>query len=123
MHGELRPNWPWVKEGIENIRRRNKAAWLAEDLYAEIRAGMATLYINEEANSFAIVRPTRDPYTGAHGAELLAVYLEEERGPLEEEFFTYLSNAGAEFLQMDSKRIGFSKIGWDIEKIIYRRRI
>lgn len=123
--GKLNRDWPWVKDGIEVIRKRCNAEWLAEDLYCQIKTGKSSLYVNEAMNAFGIIRPIENPYTGEPGLEILDAYapIGEDTDALMDDIEELAKSKGYVFIQMDSIRKGFERKGWTMKKIVYTRRL
>jgi len=42
---QLHDHWPFVRRGLEAIRKKTKPEWLAEDIYSAIRQGNAMLLL------------------------------------------------------------------------------
>lgn len=42
---ELHVYWPLVRPGLERVKAKTKAPWIAEDLYAAVAAGKATMHV------------------------------------------------------------------------------
>ena len=47
---ELRSVWPALQYGLEMVRKSNGEPWIAEDVYAALLHGRASLYIFEDVN-------------------------------------------------------------------------
>jgi len=125
IHGKLATDWPWVRTGIEKIRERDDAPWLAEDLYCQVKLGAASLYVNEARTSFGIMRPITDAISGEIGIEIVCAYAgsDDSYPALMNEIDAMAREAGARYVQMASKWKGFSRMGWGVERIIYRREV
>jgi hypothetical protein len=46
---DLRETWPLLQYGLEEVRRSNGEVWIAEDVYASLLYGQATLYLIHDA--------------------------------------------------------------------------
>jgi len=46
---QLHTVWPWVREGLETIRRKRDESWLPEDVYLQLRSKTAHLMVIEDA--------------------------------------------------------------------------
>lgn len=53
----VRNYWERIKEGLEVVQKKCVVNWIVEDVYANLKAGSAQLYLSED--SFAIVYPER----------------------------------------------------------------
>jgi hypothetical protein len=55
---DLQDTWKVVLPGLQIVHRKSKATWIPEDVYAQLRAGRATLhlaYVEHEYAGFVIV--------------------------------------------------------------------
>lgn len=125
IHAHVRQEWHWVRPGLETIIRRNKAYYLSEDIYHRILNGELSLYVNEERNAFAVLRMVSRHTTGETGVYIVALFTEP--GMATDEALTALSalavKSGATYLEMDSRRKGFARTGWDQSFTIYTRSL
>lgn len=115
--------WPEVKEYISIVKEQQPDTWLVEDVYAEIKAGKAVLYVVD--GGCCVVQPGKDPWTsepylhvwiaycGIHGA--IDTYLPE--------LDQIARNAGFKSLTLRSKRRGFAKAGFEEKTTMFERRL
>lgn len=63
---ELRTVWPALQYGLEVVRKKNGEPWIAEDVYAALLHGRASLYVFEdidgELEGFGIFEVMYFPY-------------------------------------------------------------
>jgi len=124
-HGELKKDWPMVRNGLEVICARQECDFIPEDIYFLIKSGRAALYVNGERDSFTVLRKITHSRTGEEGAEMVVTFCAVGRDSLEliAEIEEIARAAGCAYLEMDSQRRGFSRAGWSEDRIIYRRSL
>lgn len=54
---DVRQYWERIKEGLAVVRKRGPVNWIDEDVYANLKAGSAQLFITED--TFVICYPER----------------------------------------------------------------
>jgi len=126
IHAKLDKEWQWIKPRVEKARTRSqKHRWTVDGIYNIIASGEASLYINDARNSFVVLRPVIDRETGERGASVVVQFFEniEEGKKLIEEMREILKESDIRFVIMTSSFLGFSRMGWEIEEIVYRRRV
>ena len=122
-HGLLKRDWPWVRAGIERICARQRCEFVPEDIYCLIKNGKASLYVNNTRDSFTVAQRTTDGRTGEEGVRLVVTVCDSPADDLLPEFEKIAKDAGCTFMEMDSQRKGFARTGWEVDRIVYRRRL
>lgn len=74
---ELQAAWLLARDGLEEVRRKAKASWLAEQVFAAIVAGRATLhigYLHGEYAGAVVLAQNVDPFNGEKSLLVWALY-------------------------------------------------
>jgi len=79
----IRSCWPWIREGLEEVKKLRGGTWRLEDAYAECVNGNAHLWICDDG--FVIFKPIVDDYSGE---KILLVWLAwgKKKGDLIDEY-------------------------------------
>jgi hypothetical protein len=110
---DLHQYWPFIKEGLEEVRNHSVDGWIAEDVYSAIRTGSSTLHVAFISGTYAgfCVLTVMQGYSskalhiwcayGAHGANVIQRF--------ESELIKIALNCGARKLTFLSPRKGWGK--------------
>ncbi len=74
---ELHSWWPLVRPGLERVRSKARASWLAEDIYSAVRTGAATMhvgYIDQRYAGVLVLTINTEPFTAERSLLIWAVY-------------------------------------------------
>lgn len=113
--------WPFVKDRLETICREQGADFQPEDIYRECETGKAFLYTTDEDDSFAVIRPQWNRYTGENTLYVIAGWGHQEKHM--EKLMELARGVGATKIEMRSKRRGFERTGWSLDYISYSREV
>lgn len=118
---DWRPLWPWVREGLWEVIERTRAKWLPEDVYTELRGGVAALFTIKDDAGFMVAKRLQD-YDGQvffvwalWGVNALA----DESDELHAAFAKVARDAGCVRMQMRSPRKGWARVGWRERETVY----
>lgn len=97
-------HWEEVKNGLEQVRQYSHEAWIAEDVYAEIKNGTATLHLEKDGGGFVVLQ--RQQHYDGPALHIWCAYSKSLK-PLEtyiKELEVMARNMGAKRLTLSSKR-------------------
>lgn len=113
-----------VKPGLEQIREEGgHTDWRPEDVYYEVRAGLALLLVNDDG--FVILQTSTNRYTLER--EVL-IWMAWSRAPDYRErtlpqIEAIARKTGATLLRALSHRRGLERTGWIPDTIVYKRAL
>ena len=112
-----------VRKGLEAILSKQECDFIPEDIYCLVKTGRAALYVNEERDSFTVLRKITHARTGEEGAEMVVTFSAQgqDSSALIAEIEGIAREAGCTYLEMDSQRRGFVRTGWKEDRTVYRR--
>ena len=128
----VREAWPFVRKGLDSMLEKHQDRWLPEDVYFELMAGTAFLYIinhEDEELGFMVVKK----FVDFDGLALFVWIIHAENGSMKEndrwkdvmaELDALAKNVGAKRIRHYSPRGGFGEIGaFDLKMHIYEREV
>lgn len=122
---DWRPLWPWVEEGLRDLCARLRPTWVPADVYAELKAGLASLVTIADDAGFMVVKRLQD-YDG-QVLFVWALWGPGELAPLQDaaqaELSALAKKAGCKRIQMRSPRKGWARVGWTERETVYEREV
>ena len=116
--------WLKVAPLIEQIRVDQSQPWQLADVYSALLAKLAFLYASDDGESFAIVKPKVDRFSGENVLFVwLAGGMNGKRSENTEMLMELARGIGATRLEMESTRRGFERTGWDIKHVTYSMNV
>lgn len=123
----IREHWNWVRPGLVEVARENDAAWLPEDIYSSVQAGTASLLLAEgDTAGFLVAQVYTEALGGPKVFYIIAAFhpagnAQQLYGEAVDETAREL---GCDVIEFGSLRRGFERQGgWEIDRIVYRRRL
>ena len=120
---DWRPLWSWVRGGLDGVIAKTNPTWIAEDVYAELKGGSASLFTVGDRAAFFVAKRVQD-YDGSTffiwvmwGPGELGDIGEDVREDIE----TFARAAGCRHIRMMSPRRGWSRVGWVERDTIFER--
>jgi hypothetical protein len=107
---QIREFWPWVRDGLEQLRARFHEHWIPEDVYASLRGGHSFLFIIGDELGFIIFQRHMDAdgpvlFVWIIHGDLVAVHLK-----VCDEIEAMAREMKARRIRMQSPRKGWAKI-------------
>ena len=123
---DWRTLWPWLRAGLLEVIERTSPTWLPEDVYADLKAGQASVLTIDGERGFVIVKRLID-YDGP-SLFLWAMWGPGELAPMYEGIMAELDElaraAGCRRIRMMSPRKGWQKVaGWVERDTVYERAL
>lgn len=119
---DWRPLWPWVEVGLNHIVSKTRPTWIAADVYAELKAGVAVLMTLADERGFAVVKQLQD-YDGP--VMFVWALWGQDLAPIQDEIQAEMEklarDAGCKRIQMRSPRKGWGRVGWTERETVYER--
>jgi hypothetical protein len=123
----VRDVWPLVVDGLNILYADHKGPWMPEDVYAELVAGRATLYMidrDDTNKGFFIARAHHD----FDGVVLFIWILFVESHTVDQdellpEIEKLAKAVGARRIRHESKRNGWVKRGFELKMKVYEREV
>jgi hypothetical protein len=118
--------WPVVQGRIQAVADEYDCGWNAEDVYHSIRSGQSFLYTQTEGNGFVVIYYVPDAWSGKL---VLKVWVgcNDDDACSQEVYLQQLNQLAAEMgccrIEMQSKRRGFERCGWQARYITYTRKV
>lgn len=123
---ELRALWPWVRVGLEQIKTKCGEPWIPEEIYCQIQAKTAFLYVFDKTG-FAVFQKHFD----GDGPVLFIWLLWCKSGlglPIEQQLYAAIdqlaTKEGCKRIRMHSPRKGWAQRGFFVPvSTIYEREM
>jgi len=115
--------WPLVKSYLLRLKELQPDTWLPEDVYSEVKAGKAVLYMTD--GGCCVVQPGKDPWNAEPYLHVWIAY-SEKFGAIDQylpELEKIALNAGYKRLTLRSKRKGFARAGFEECTTMFERRL
>ena len=128
--GDIREEWPWVQRGVEEILKQDPhLTFTPEDVYKACVSRKAILWITDEG--FVVMMGETDPFTQERTCLIWLAWAKKRGTSLvqkHQDFFIAAASA-AGFAKMEVRssvpamQQYLPNIGWDIETVVYTRRL